>query len=414
MSTTPTEPRRASGLLLVLAATAVAGVSGYAIQLLAAALLPDAPAYLAFSAFWSTLYLLGSAVGGVQQEIARATRPRDSDAPASQRRLVVFTLAAAAVVVVATAIIAWIVGPSAFGAGQAGMASALIVGLLGYLLTSVATGLFYGLSRLGAVAALITVDAVLRGAAVVIALIAGAPLEVLSFAIALPFGIAVAAVWVLVRRGVRGRYTLDVDAPRLARNALHTVVAAAATGLMVTGLPLLFRLSLDDATPLLVASLTLVVTLTRAPLIIPLMALQSFLVVRFRNGGSATVRLVRRYLLLALAVAAVAAVAAWFLGPPLVALVSAGRYAVGGGVSAVVVTSAALVGAMCVTGPALLAQDRHRLYAVGWVVAAIVTVAALFLVPGGPMMRALVALVLAPLSGLAVHVVAIERARRAD
>lgn len=404
--TTPTEGR-SRGLLFVLAATAIAGVSGYAIQLLAAALLPEAQAYLSFSAFWSTLYLFGSAVGGIQQEVARAVSP---GVPAAGRSVLQrFGAVATVVVGVLATVVGFVVAPIAFGAGYGSMLVALVVALIGYVLTAIATGLFYGLSKLGAVAALIVVDAVLRGAAVVVGLLLGVPLDVLAFLIALPFGLAVLVVWSVVRKRVVGRYRVDVVAPALARNALHTVVAAAATGLMVTGLPLLFRVALTDASPYVVAALTLAVTLTRAPFIIPLMALQSFLVVTFRDAPEAIGRRVVRYLLAAAAVAVLATAGAWFLGPWAVEIVSQGRYAVDAFTSAIVVLSAVLVGCSCITGPALLAQGRHRLYSAGWVCAALMTVGCLFLVPASPLGRALIALTVAPVIGFLVHAVALIR-----
>src|SRR5690606_36279127 len=113
---------------------------------------------------------LGSAVGGIQQEVARATRPAARDAEPA-RGLRTFTLAVAALTAAAAAVAALLLAPAAFHSDPVVMGSALVIGLLGYLLTSVATGLFYGTHRLGAVASLTVVDAVLRGVVVVVALL---------------------------------------------------------------------------------------------------------------------------------------------------------------------------------------------------------------------------------------------------
>jgi len=394
------------GLVLILAATAVAGVSGYAIQLLAAAFIPSAAGYVLFSAFWSAMYLLGSAVGGVQQEVARATHAwAEGDEP--RRSLKPFLLGAVLVVAVVGGVLAIVTGQIAFTTDHVMLDLALVTGLVGYVLTSIATGLFYGVHRLAAVAALVAIDAVVRGVAVVTGLIVGAPLSALAFAIAVPFGLAVAVVWVAVRSRLRGRYTVDVSTGRLARNALHTVVAAAAIGLLVTGMPLVFRVALTDASAVTVASLTLLVTLSRAPFIIPVMALQSYLIVSFRSSDARGL-LPRRWWV-AIAAGAVAAVAlAWFVGPWAVSLVSSGQYDVDGLTSSLVVLSAVLVGLMCVTGPALLARSDHFAYALGWVLAAASTLAC-FLLPLEPVALVLVALITGPVVGLVVHGVAIVR-----
>lgn len=404
--------RGSRGLILILAATAVAGASGYAIQLLAPALLDGAESYLTFSAFWSVLFLLGSAVGGLQQEVARASSSADwGHESRSIRR---FTLCCAAAVAIVTVAFGLVIGPTAFGEGSGPILGALVIGLLGYVLTSIITGLFYGLGTLGFVAALIAVDAGLRGVAVVVGFVVGASIDVIAYLVALPFGLAVTIVWQFARSRVVGRYRMDVGDLRLARNALSTVVSAAAIGMMVTGMPLLFRVTLTDASPVVLASLTLVVTLTRAPFIIPLMALQSYLVVGFRDAPDKAPARVRTYLLTAGGVGIVAAWAATVIGPWAVDVVSGSHYGTDAISSAVVVVSATMVGCMCITGPALLAVSRHGANVAGWIVAALTTAACLVLVPADPTGRALIALVAAPFAGLVVHGLSLARPARRD
>ncbi len=403
----PRDKGSSRGLLFVLGATAVAGASGYLIQLLAPRLLTDTDAYLSFSVFWSTIYLLGSAVGGIQQEVARATRPALSTDPHS--RLAGFIWGAIAIVVVVSIGVGLAVAPVAFGGSTGGMTAALVVGLTGYALTSIVTGLFYGLQRLNDVAALIVVDAVLRAVAVTLCLAVGAPADAVALAIAAPFGLSVAIVWTVARRRVGRAYTVSATPRQLAVNAGHTVLAAASTGVMVTGMPLLFRVALTDATLTAVAALTLLVTLSRAPFIIPLMALQSYLTVLFRDDPGRAPARIWRYLAFAAAAAALAAVFAWFAVPWLIEVISGGAYQVTALMSAIVVVSAVLVGCLCITGPALLARARHRLYSAGWVVAALVTLLLLFQPWGSADARAVSALVLAPIVGLAVHLIALRR-----
>lgn len=399
------------GLVPVLGATAVAGASGYLIQLAAARFLPDAQLYLSFSIFWSTLYLIGSAVGGIQQEVARATRPYAGDQSAVRRSpLRRFIVAAVVVAVLISVVAGLMIAPSAFDGTTLGMILALAVGLTGYVLTAVFTGLMYGVHRLRVVATLIAVDASLRTLAVIAAFFLGATPDIVALAIALPFGAAVGVVWLAARGTKSSAYVLDVSPRELARGAAHTVLAAGATGLMVTGMPLLFRLALTDATTQAVAALTLVVTLTRAPFIIPLTALQSFLTVSYRDAPGTTPLRVRRYLLIAICSGSLATGLAWFTVPSLTELISVGEYHTTPLVAAVVVASAVLVGCICLTGPALLARGDHRAYAAGWVVAAVVTVATLFLLPAGPEARAIYALLVGPAAGLLTHVLLLFRA----
>lgn len=400
-----TVSRPPRGLIYVLGATALAGVSGYAIQLLAAALLPGAAEYLTFSVFWSMTFLFGAAVGGVQHEIARAARPAPATAP--HRSVHTFTLIAGVAAGVGGFAVVGLLGPVTLDQRAPAMIAPFVVAAVGYVLTSVLTGLLYGIGRLGTVALLIAVDALLRGVVVVGGLLLGVSAEVLAWAISLPFGFAVGLVWLIARGRVVGAYSLDVGTAQVVRNSVRTVAASAATGLMVTGMPVLFRLAMTDATPVVIASVTLAVTITRAPLIIPIMAVQSFLVVSFRNDGAARAGRLARYLIVIALVGAVAAGAAWFLGPPVVGWVSTGRYEIDALSSAVIVCSAGLVACLCVTGPVLLAASRHTAYALGWIVAAAVTVVSIFWLPLPAVPRALTAITFAPVTGICVHLAAL-------
>jgi O-antigen/teichoic acid export membrane protein len=397
MTAQPAE-RSGRGLLYILAATVVAGGVGYLIQILAPALLPDADAYLTFSVFWSALYLCVAAIAGVQQEVTRATRP--SPVPPRNTVLRTFTLLSAGVLAIVSVLVGVLLAPTIFPTAPVVLTTWFGVGIVGYLLSAVFAGVLYGLALWGPIAALIAADAVVRGVLVTVALAVDAPEGVVAAAVSVPFVLSFGLLWLVVRKRVIGRFMLDVGPRRLSVNALGTVTAAAATGIMVTGLPLLLRTTMPAASAVAIASLVLTITLTRAPLIVPLMALQSFLIVDFRGTGRRT-RLAR-YLGMAAAATALATLAAWLWAPALVGWLTGGRYAVAGWAAAGIVLSAGLVAMMCLTGPALLSASRHGPYVAGWVSAAAATVV-LLLLPLAPEPRTVVALMAAPALGLAVH-----------
>ncbi|WP_438353535.1 hypothetical protein [Microbacterium sp. CJ88] len=404
--TTRSPERRFGGLTLILIATAVAGAVGYVIQLLAPALLGDAEAYLGFSVFWSTLYLFVSAIAGVQQEVTRATHP--SPTPSRSTTLRTVTLAGGAVLVVVAVIVGLLLGPGAFSAAPVALTAWFAVGIVGYLLSAVLAGVLYGLELWREIALLTVADALIRGILTTIALVLHAPPAILGGAIATPFVLAFGLVWLVARHRVVGRFALDVAARRLLVNTSTTVLAAAATGAMVTGLPLLLRSTMPDVPAVALASLVMAITITRAPLIVPLMALQSYLIVEFRKAGTSLWPRLARYLAVAVAVAALAAVLGGLLGPWVVDVFSGGKYAIDAWTGVVVVVSAGLVSMMCLTGPALLSEARHGVYVSGWAVAALATVALLLLpVPTG--LRIDLALIAPALVGLIVHLGGIRR-----
>ncbi|MDF2990977.1 MAG: hypothetical protein K0S37_1491 [Microbacterium sp.] len=401
-----TTESRTGGLRAILIATGVAGALGYVIQLLAPALLPSDSAYVSFSVFWATTYLCVATLSGVQQEVTRAARPEAGEqVPPVLRQ---FTAIAALAVLVVVALLAAFVGPTILPGQTALMAVALAVGVVGYLLMAVLSGVLYGLRLWTAVAAMTIVDITIRALLVIGALLLGLDDYWLALAISLPFGLAFLVVWWRWRGSVVGAFRLDVSLRVLLLHVVGTVGAAAAMGVMMNGLPLLLGITAADADPAVLAGLILAVTLTRAPIVIPLLAVQSYLISIFRDGRS-EVR--RRVLLAVVGVAAVVtllAVAAWFVGPWVIQLVSSGKFAIEPSMMATITASAGLVALMCVTGPALVSHRRHAAYAAGWAVAALLTVGALMLPVDLPS-RVMLALLAAPAAGVVVHLASVVR-----
>lgn len=401
-----TPERARSGLLPILVATAVAGLLGYVIQLLAPALLADADDYLAFSVFWSALYLAVTALSGIQQEVTRAAHPAAHEPPS--RTLRDFTLLVIGVVIAAVAVLTAVFGALVFPVQTWALAGWLAVGLVGYVVTAALSGVLYGLSLWREIAALTIVDAVVRALLVVAGLVLGLDPVWIAGLVAVPFILAFGLVWLAVRRRVVGAFRLDVGWRRLTTNSLGTVVASTATGAMITGLPLFLRLTTPGTDATALAGVILAITITRAPFIVPLMALQSWLITVFKASKRSLTRPVLLAIAAGLGITALAAVVGWLLGPWLVEVVSAGRYAVPADLMAAIVASACLVALMAVTGPALLSRSRHVPYVAGWVVAALATVAILVTpLPLEP--RLVAALLIPPVIGIAVHLVAVAR-----
>lgn len=395
-----------SGLRAILIATAIAGVLGYAIQLLAPVLLANDAAYVTFSVYWSTLYLLVAALSGVQQEITRAARPVTDERPSPV--LLQFTGIAAGVAVACICALALLFGSSILPDHTVLLVASLCVGVIGYLLVAILSGVLYGLRIWNAVATLTVVDVGLRAVLVLTGLALGWPPEAIALAISLPFGIAFLLVWVWTRPRVVGRFRLDVSLRPLLAHAAGTVVAAAAMGLIMNGMPMLLGAvaGRDDAAVL--ASLILAITVTRAPIVVPLLALQSYLISLMRGAG----RVVRRRVLYALGVGAVVVLvlsaAAALAGPWAINLLSAGRSDIDPAMMAAITAGAGLVAMMCLTGPALIAERRHMPYVAGWVVAALLTLAC-FQIPTALETKVVVVMLVPPVGGLAVHIVAIWR-----
>ncbi len=397
------------GLRWVLFATAVAGGLGYVTQLVAPRMLDDA-AYVAFSVLWSTVYLSVSAMSGVQQEVTRATRPSRDHAPSTVLRT--FTLVGVGAVLIAACVLGLALGAGSVPIPGLALSGVIAVGLTGYLLTAVLSGVLYGIRLWRDVALVMILDGAFRTAFLLFGFWLHLPVIWLACGIAFPFGLAFLVTWMTARSRVVGAFALDVGFGPLSRNVLSTVIAAACNGAMISGLPLLIGLTGHQESSAELGAVMLAITLSRAPIVVPILALQSFLISAvFRGRAQASPA--RLLALVGAALGAVLALAAlaYGVGPWLLQLISAGRYEINPLTMALIVASAGLVGLMCVTGPALVAEHRHTANVVGWVIAAALTVGGLLL-PLPLVDRIEVALIVPPLVGMVVHV-GVLLARRA-
>lgn len=395
-----------SGLRWILLSTAVAGLLGYVIQVAAPRLL-DGASYVSFSVLWSTIYLCVAAMSGTQQEVARASRPSTGHSPNTVLRT--FTLSAIAVVVmIALAVAAWLAA-TALSLSFIGLAAVLSVGFVGYLLNAVLSGVLYGLQLWRGVALVTALDAAMRIVFLAVAFTFGADAIWLGLGIAFPFGLSFTLAWFVLRRRVVGRFALDVGFASLSRNVLSTVGAAACSGVMISGLPLLIGATSATIPASAVGALLMAINLTRAPIVVPVVAMQSYLisaVFRDRDRDSTSPGRLFGLLGAALAFMAILSAIAYLLGPWLIGLISAGTFEIDAPVIATVVFSAGLVALMCVTGPALVARGSHLANIAGWGIAAALTVGCL-VVPVDFTARTLVALTAPAIAGLIAHVIAL-------
>lgn len=393
MSTT--SRRRVPGTVWMLAATVVAGAAGYAMQLSASARLHDPELYVAFGTFWSAMYLMVSLLSGVQNEVTRAVRPvAPGEQPGGTRDLAAVGLVGAGLLVVIAAMVVG-VAPDLLAPASwmlfAGV-SALTVSLLG--------GVMQGLGRWESAALLTVADSVLRMVLVVTAIVLLASPFWLYGAIAGPMAVAVVLVGALTWPRMRGRFVVDVGRSVLMRQVGGTVVASASLGLLVSGLPALMSAVARGTDAQRLAELLMVTGLARAPLIVPIIALQAVLLVRFRDSSSAARRELKRMSTAVLAVTALASGVAGVLGPWALRSLTSGRYTIEAVYVAGTVAGAGILGIAVLVGAALLARSRHAAYVTLWTGAAVSSVAIL-LGPGPLDVRALVAMLAGPSVGVA-------------
>lgn len=396
--------------MLIILATAAAGIAGYVVTWVVPRVIGGVD-YKVFAVFWAAMYLVVTALSGVQQEVTRATGRRAVGSPPGRNVARNFGAGGALgvfAVVLLTAPL-WVRG--VFPELGWALVFPLAVGTASYVVLATLSGTLYGVSEWRPLSWLIVTDAMVRLVAVGVVSVISGDLVALAWAAALPFGATVAALWPAIRRHVAGRSELDVGYRSLGWNVSRTLLASASAGALVSGFPLLLSLTSHRESPALLASLFLTITLTRAPLIVTIMAVQGYLIVRFRDNPARLTRDLRQFLLAIVGGAVVLAGLGWALGPTVFGWLFPGEPVLDGWFFAVLIGSSALVGALSITAPAVLARGQHAAYSAGWVVAALVTVAAL-LVPTELMARIILALILGPIAGLSTHLVFLFGRRR--
>lgn len=391
------------GLAFILAATVIAGVAGYLVTWVVYRAVGSAD-YEQFAVFWSAFFLLVGAFAGVQQEYARATTARaKSTAPASSRgRARVFALITAVVVMVVAFATTPLWMPLVFLGGWLVWAFPLALGIAASIVMSATAGSLYGVASWRLIAALIAFDGLLRLALIGVGLLANWPVATLAWLVVLPIPAALGLFSVALIRQLRGKSQLDVGYRGLSWNVARTVLASLSMGILVSGFPVVLGATSRGVDLATLGDLIFAITLARAPLIVSVMALQSFLVVQFRNRRGGSTRLLLRIVGLVVAVTVAASLLAVPLGAPVLDAVAGRPVVFDPWLVPILVASSGAVALLQVTGSYLLGDAHHAAYSIGLVVAAVATLG-LLLVPLDLVARVELALIVAPILGLLTH-----------
>jgi hypothetical protein len=185
------------------------------------------------------------------------------------------------------------------------------------------------------------------------------------------------------------------------RGSAHSVAAAGASAVLVMGFPVLLKATSGDlgATGGVVI---LAVTLTRAPLLVPLTAMQGNLIAHFVDQRSERLRALVTPAAVVVVVGLAGVALAGLVGPWLLREGFGAEYRADGALLAWLTAAAVAIALLTLTGAAAVAAALHRAYAVGWVGATVASTL-LLLLPLDLETRTVIALLCGPLAGIAVH-----------
>ncbi|NBP86610.1 MAG: hypothetical protein EBU54_16075, partial [Mycobacteriaceae bacterium] len=278
---TATGPDTRASVIRVGLATVVTAVCGYAVLYLAARRLEPA-GFALFAVFWGAFGLVTGAANGLLQEAAREVRLTGKTAAGSRGHTRPMLIAAG--VGLAAALL--IVGTSSlwaryvFADAQTLSVGLLSAGLAGFCFHATLLGMLAGTGRWASYGSLMVTDAVIRLALAAAAYLMGWGLT--GFLWATVGGAVAWLLLLMVSAGARdaARIRTPVAVSAYLRGASHSIAAAGASAILVMGFPVLLKATSTD----LGAAggvVILAVTLTRAPLLVPLTAMQGNLIVYF-------------------------------------------------------------------------------------------------------------------------------------
>jgi O-antigen/teichoic acid export membrane protein len=394
------------------AATALTALCGYAVIYLAARDLAPS-GFSIFGVFWGAFGLVTGAANGLLQETTRevrATGYADVVPPGGRThplRVAALVGVAAAVVIAASAPL-W--SGRVFVESQWLSVALLSVGLAGFCLHATLLGMLAGTNRWTPYGALMVTDAVIRVSVAVATVLIGWGLAGFLWAT-----VAGAVAWlILLAASSTVRATARLMTPgstaTFLRGAAHSVTAAGASAILVMGFPVLLKLTSDE----LGAQggvVILAVTLTRAPLLVPLTAMQGNLIAHFVDERSNRLRALLAPAAIVGGIGAVGVLAAGVVGPWLLRVAFGPQYDAGSALLSWLTAAAVAIAMLTLTGAATVAAAMHRAYSLGWVVATVAS-GLLLLLPLPLETRTVVALLCGALVGIGVHLGALARAGR--
>lgn len=389
-----------SGLSLVFIATAIAGGLGYIITVLLARML--GADYGQFAIFWSALYLVIGSLAGLQQEIARATtlKPRQKNSSHVQLSFI------ATLISIGLALSIFVSSPiwqtQVFGNESGEYVLPFAVGAGLWVLVSFLTGVLYGSHQWRLVALTLFLDVAFRAMLVIIFPYLGLSKSALPWLVILPFGLLLLIIWQLSRKKLVNNLNIDVSLRQLLSNFSKTLLASLSMSIIVSGFPLILggTTKLISATTL--SAIIFAVILTRAPLVMVSMSLQSYFIIYFRDSAKPTFQLISKFVVLVVAVALVLGILALWLANPIIIFLVGSTFSLSPWFLALLTVSSASTALLALTGAAVLASSRHSVYSAGWLSAAIVTTSIMFL-PLQVETKTILALSLGPAIGIAIH-----------
>lgn len=390
------------------AATVLTAVLVYVIIYLAARFLPP-DRFSIFGVFWGALGIATGAASGLLQEttreVRRARRAEVTPGPRTHPLRAAGLIGVVAAIAIATSSPFW--SRQILSESRWLSVGLLCVGVAGFCVQAALLGALAGTDRWTQYGLLMVTDAVCRVAVAIAAVVVGWGLDGFLWASIAGAGTGLAMIALSPVTREAARQLTPGGMLTFLRGAMHSITAAGASAILVMGFPVLLKATshhLGAAGGLVI----LAVTLTRAPLLVPLSAMQGNLIAHFVDQSAERLRAIVGPAVVIVGAGAVGVVAAGLAGPWLLRVGFGPNYDASGALLAWLTAAAVAIALLSLTGAAAVAAALHHAYSLGWIGATVASTLLLAL-PLGLQTRTVIALLCGPLVGIAIHLAALAR-----
>ena len=367
-----------------------------------------------FSLFWSVLFLAFGIVTGLAVETTRSTasansRPIPAAPPHSVSVLRIGAVAVIGVLVILGGTLpVWRLAIPAFTDRDGWLIClAIVIGVIGYTGQAVLVGALSGQGAWSVYATVLFTESVVRMGLLILAAVLGGGVVQYAFATVLAEYAWIVIVALSPSAQASFRQRTDVPAAQFVRRVLGAMLGLGASSVLLVGFPWLMGLTTPERLLLGAAPLMLAVSLTRAPIMVPVTSLYNVAVAYFAQRQQSWQRMLRFLLLVMAGVGAVGGALAWAVGPWLFHLIRP-DYELPGSTLAGLTLGAACIAMITITGILCQSNAKYAYYLIGWLVAVVVSVAVL-ITPFSLATRAISALIAGPLCGMVVHLLFLMR-----
>lgn len=392
---------RLTGVRVVAPSILVASVLGYLLLVVVGrALGPEQ--FGAFAGLWGLLFLLSGLLSPLEQETGRAVAASGLDDPL-RRSLTRSALTFGGAAAVSTCVVGLATINSVFD-GQPFLVLVLAASTFLIAWQFTVRGILLGLRRTNGYAGMVVLEAVVRMALVLFALVAFE--GVVAPTVAISAGALAWLPWSRVLRPVHVVHSPENHGTRTRRRDVGwLVIAAGCTAALVTGFPAIVRIAIPDVATTQLGVLLATLTITRVPLLAygSVQGLLTPHLTRLGMAGDDADRHFLRQLLIGLGgIGTVTVLVAAWLGPWVLRLLYGSGYEASHTAFAWLTASAVLLTVLLSLASALVARGLHPRVALAWLATLGTTLVSLRYLPGAVEDRIEWALVLGPAVGIGV------------